>query len=344
MNERASCPRFVEIGRSVSPDDVPVLRQHLNECVYCQSQWAATRSLAEAIRQLPTRAPEAARRQQMRDALVIAATQSSGRRVSPRWAQAAVYVIVGLGAAGVLAAVGSVVIPWWHKQREEIPAAADRDLGRPRAKASSDPQAKAESVSAPERGTSFAPSGAPTEPSAVVSAGSLTPRIHATSSVRPAASRRSPEALASVSPEGHSPNSTHVPSPAEVAFSEGWQAFHAFDYPRAAAAMRRAVEAAPTAALAEDARYWEAVALARQGSVSRARQAMEEFLRRSPGSPRAGEVSAMLGWSLLESHELSAAEQRFRSAEHDGAPAVRESAKKGLEVTARLRARPKTTP
>jgi hypothetical protein len=52
----------------------------------------------------------------------------------------------------------------------------------------------------------------------------------------------------------------------------------------------------------------------------------------------------MLGWSLLESHELSAAEQRFRSAEHDGAPAVRESAKKGLEVTARLRARPKTTP
>ena len=108
--------------------------------------------------------------------------------------------------------------------------------------------------------------------------------------------------------------------------------------------MGRAVDAAPTAALAEDARYWEAVALARQGSVGKARAAMEEFLRGFPGSPRAGEVSAMLGWSLLKSHEWPAAEQRFRAAESDPAPAVRESAKKGLEATARLRALSKTAP
>jgi hypothetical protein len=49
----------------------------------------------------------------------------------------------------------------------------------------------------------------------------------------------------------------------------------------------------------------------------------------------------MLGWLLIESHEWSAAEQRFRTAENDRTPAVRESAKKGLEVTAR--ARTKTT-
>ena len=128
-------------------------------------------------------------------------------------------------------------------------------------------------------------------------------------------------------------NSNHLPSPAELAFSEGWQAFRSGDYPGAIAGMRRALRAAPTSALAEDARYWEAVALARQGSVAQSRAVMEDFLRHFPGSPRAGEVSAMLGWFLVESHDWAAAERRFRAAESDRAPAVRESAKKGLEIT-----------
>ena len=140
-------------------------------------------------------------------------------------------------------------------------------------------------------------------------------------------------------------NSNHLPSPAELAFSEGWQAFRSGDYPGAIAGMRRALRAAPTSALAEDARYWEAVALARQGSVAQSRAVMEDFLRHFPGSPRAGEVSAMLGWFLVESHDWAAAERRFRAAESDRAPAVRESAKKGLEITARMRAaRPTSAP
>ena len=108
--------------------------------------------------------------------------------------------------------------------------------------------------------------------------------------------------------------------------------------------MRRAFEAAPTSTIAADARYWEAGALARQGSVGKARVAMEEFLRRFPGSPRVGEVSAMLGWLLVESHEWSAAERLFRAAESDRAPAVRGSATKGLTVTARSQTRPTTSP
>ena len=36
--------------------------------------------------------------------------------------------------------------------------------------------------------------------------------------------------------------------------------------------------------------------------------------------------------------------RRFRMAESDRAPAVRESAKKGLEITARMRARPTSVP
>jgi TolA-binding protein len=340
MNERPSCPRFVEIGRLASPEDVPELRLHLDECLYCQGQWAATKRLVEVIRQLPIKAPELGRRQQTRNALMLAATEVRRRRVSPRWARAAVYLAVALGAAGVFAAVGTVAIPWLQRQRGGTPASADRDHGRQRTKALSEPPAKPETVSAPAKGTSFAPAATSTEPSA--EAWDRRIPIIGKAHGRQATTPRPRGALASVSTAAPSANYTRLPSTAELAFSEGWQAFRSGDYPRAIAAMRRALQAAPTSALAEDARYWEAVALARQGSVAKARQAMSEFLRLLPGSPRAGEVSAMLGWLLIESHEWSAAEQRFHTAENDRAPAVRESAKKGLQVTAR--ARTKTAP
>ena len=336
MSERASCPRFAEIGRAVSPEDVPELRLHLQQCLYCQSQWAATKRLIEVARQLPTKAPEVGRRQQTRSALLFAATEVRRRHVSPRWAQAAVYAAVVLGAAGVLAAVGTVAIPWWQRHRGSTPAAADRDYARPRAKASSEPQARPETVSVPASGTSLAPAAATTEASN--EAWDHRIPIIGKAPGRQATTHRPRGALASVSSAAPSPNSTHLPSPAELAFSEGWQAFRSGDYPGAIAAMRRALQATPTSALAEDARYWEAVALARQGSAAKARQAMYEFTRLFPGSPRAGEVSAMLGWLLIESHELSSAEQRFRNAEKDRAPAVRESAQKGLQAVARARA------
>jgi TolA-binding protein len=320
VNERA-CPRFAEIGRAVSPEDVPALRQHLDECLYCQTQWAATKGLIEAIRQLPTKAPEMGRRQQTRNALVLAASEPRRGRVSPRWAQAAVYVAVVFGAAGVLAAVGTIAIPWLQKQTQGSPA-GDPDHGRPHAKTETIPAPASEAVSVEAR--------APQLP------------ILEKAARRPATTRK-PQALALALPAAPPPSSTNPPSPAELAFSEGWQALRSDDYPRAAAAMRRASEVAPASALAADARYWEAVALARQGSDAKARLAMEEFLRRFPGSPRAGEVSAMLGWLLLDSHEWSAAERLFRAAESDRAPAVRESARKGLEITAR-QARHKPAP
>ena len=328
MNERA-CPRFAEIGRAVSPEDVPALRQHLDECLYCQTQWAATKGLVEAIRQIPTKAPEMGRRQQMRNALVLAAGEPRRGRVSPRWAQAAVYVAVAFGAAGVLAAVGTIAIPWLQKQRQVAPA-SDRDHGRPHAKAPLQAQAKTETIPAAAREATSAEAQAAQTP------------VVEKAARRPATTRK-PQALALALPAAPPPSSTNPPSPAELAFSQGWQALRSDDYPGAAAAMRRASEAAPASALAADARYWEAIALARQGSDAKARLAMEEFLRRFPGSPRAGEVSAMLGWLLLDSHEWSAAERLFLAAESDRAPAVRESARKGLEITAR-QARHKPAP
>jgi TolA-binding protein len=313
MSERSTCPRFVEIGRLASPEDVPELRLHLQQCLYCQSQWSATKSLIESMRQLPVKAPEAGRRQRTRNELVLAVTASQRRRFSPWWVKAAVYAVVVLCAAGVFAAVGTIALPWLQRQKARTPAAAVRNQDGPRATTSLEPVAKIETVAEPKTG------------------GQST-------------TRRPRGALASASRPTPSSNSNHLASPAELAFSEGWQAFRSGDYPGAIAAMRRALQAAPTSALAEDARYWEAVALARQGSVAQSRSAMEEFLRRFPGSPRAGEVSAMLGWFLVESHEWAAAERRFRMAESDRAPAVRESAKKGLELTARMRAQPASAP
>ncbi|HJX67074.1 MAG TPA: outer membrane protein assembly factor BamD [Polyangia bacterium] len=313
MSERATCPRFVEIGRQASPQNVPELRLHLEQCLYCQSQWSATKSLIESMRQLPVKTPEVARRQRTRNALVLAAAESQRRRFSPWWVKAAVYAVVVLCAAGVFAAVGTIALPWLQKQRVRAPAAAVRDQNGPRAATFIEPPAKIETVAEPKPG------------------GQTT-------------SRRSRGALALASRPTSALNSSHLPSPAELAFSEGWQAFRSGDYPGAIAGMRRALQAAPTSALAEDARYWEAVALARQGSLAQSRAVMEDFLRHFPASPRAGEVSAMLGWFLVASHEWAAAEQRFRTAESDRAPAVRESAKKGLEITARMRARPPSAP
>ena len=344
MIEPATCPRFVEIGRLPSPEDVPELRLHLEQCLYCQSQWSATKSLIESMRQLPVKAPEAARQQRTRNALVLAVAESQRRRFSPWWVKAAVYAVVVLCAAGVFAAVGTFALPWLQKQRVRTPAAAVRDQDGPRAATPGESAANIETVAENKTGAVGAPS--PTKPSATAAAESWASRIpimgesprHQSTTHRPRG------ALALASRPTALLSSSHQPSPAELAFSEGWQAFRSGDYPGAIAGMRRARQAAPASALAEDARYWEAVALARQGSMAQSRAVMEEFLRRFPGSPRAGEVSAMLGWFLVESHEWTAAERRFRMAESDRAPAVRESAKKGLEITARMRARPTSVP
>ena len=317
-----SCSRFVEIGRSASPEDVPELRLHLNECLYCQSQWAATKRLIEVSRQIPTRAPEAGWRQRTRNALVLATAESGRRRGSPVWVRAVVYASVVLCAAGVFAAVGTVGIPWWQRQRQAAPA-RDRDQGQR-------PPAQTALVVSPE--TSASDPGVP-------SAAAPAPRGPSTGKAagRSAATAKTRGALASLSLPASPPVATHEPSPAELAFSEGWQALRTLDYPRAVVAMRRALQLAPNSALAADAHYWEAVALARQGLATQARDVMEDFLRRFPRSPRAGEVSAMLGWSYVESHEWATAERLFRAAEGDRASAVRESARKGLQTTARQR-------
>jgi hypothetical protein len=121
-------------------------------------------------------------------------------------------------------------------------------------------------------------------------------------------------------------------TPEERAFGEGWEALRLGEHRRAAARMAEAV--AFGGPLAEDARYWRAVALGRAHAPEEARPAMEEFLRRHPGSRRAGEVSAMLGLLLIDAGERERAAALFHAAEQDPNAGVRQSARAGLDAVA----------
>jgi hypothetical protein len=130
------------------------------------------------------------------------------------------------------------------------------------------------------------------------------------------------------------------PSPAEASFTAGWDALRAGDYAAAAAAFARTIAAAPEGPLLEDGSYWRLVALARAGAGAAARDEMGRFTARFPRSPRAAEVSAMLGWALIDAGRWDEAEGRFRAALTSGSlpNAVRDSASAGLTAVARHRA------
>jgi TolA-binding protein len=86
---------------------------------------------------------------------------------------------------------------------------------------------------------------------------------------------------------------TATPTPAEAAFVEGWSAFRAARYARAIEAFGDASRLDPAGPLAEDARYWRAVALTRARAPS-APDELAAFLRRHPHSAHAAEAARLL--------------------------------------------------
>jgi TolA-binding protein len=318
-----TCIRFAEIARTVNPEGVPELQVHLGSCPSCQAQWAATKQAIAAARQIPYEAPGPEDRMKIRNALMFNVGRPGQRTTSRRWVQAAAGVAVILGAAGVFAAVNTVVIPWLKVRNQPT---VER-------------KAPALVVQKPEPAIVPLPSIDDSIAKPLLKGSDRGVRrpapVHKAQAPAPAVE---PPAVPAPAPEAR------TPSAAEQAYAEGWEAMRASHYARAAEAMKRAAEVSPSSTLAADARYWEAVALARQGQSGKARAAMESFLRRYPGSPRLGEVSVMLGWILVESQEWPRADQLFRSAENDRAPSVRDSARKGLEIVARVQARTKPAP
>ena len=142
---------------------------------------------------------------------------------------------------------------------------------------------------------------------------------------------------------GPVPGASRPSAPEQIAdigttvYQEAWTALRAGDHEGAARGFERAATIAPHSALTEDAWYWRAVSLARAGQPTRARAAFGAFLENYRDSPRAPQASAMLGWLLFDAGDLAGAEDRFRTAVADPAPAVRDSAAQGLEAIRRRR-------
>ena len=127
-----------------------------------------------------------------------------------------------------------------------------------------------------------------------------------------------------------SPAEGPVTSAAEAVFNEGWDALRSGKPGSAAISFGLAAAMGGNDAIAEDALYWKAISHDRAGAKGAATTSMKEFLNKFPGSSRLGEVSAMLGWKLLDHGDLEGARRNFERAANDPAPRVRNSAAKGL--------------
>jgi TolA-binding protein len=123
-------------------------------------------------------------------------------------------------------------------------------------------------------------------------------------------------------------------APERASFEKGWQLLRAGQPKAAAAAFHDVDRQTRGTGIAEDALFWESVALARGDQRPAARSALASFIARYPRSARVGEASTMLGWMLLEGGELAAAREAFSRATNDRVDRVRASAESGL---ARLR-------
>lgn len=147
-------------------------------------------------------------------------------------------------------------------------------------------------------------------------------------------------------PKKNDPKESNTPtkSPAEELFSEGYASLSDKDFEKAAAQFSQAFTLDPKSAIAEDARYFYAVALLSAGKREEAKKALITFTARYPNSPRHGEASASLGLMYLEEGALDDAQIRFESALDNQSAEVRKTAQDGLAEIKRRRATQPPTP
>jgi TolA-binding protein len=182
-----------------------------------------------------------------------------------------------------------------------------------------------------ERPPSQTPSPPPASPPRAPAAAPPRPhRVTAAARREPAPEPAQPAAAAPSPP----PPEPAPRAPEEVSYDDAWAALRAGDFAHAAGGFARVVLLAPDNPLGEDAGFWRAVALARARRSPEAVAAFHDFLDGYPRSSRAGEASAMLGWLLIDARVLDEAERRFQAAAGDPDPAVRRSARSGLDALA----------
>jgi TolA-binding protein len=125
------------------------------------------------------------------------------------------------------------------------------------------------------------------------------------------------------------------PTQQEARYDDAWDALRAGRFKDAAAGFGRVLDESPPGPLVDEAAFWRATALARDGESASASAAFRSFLASYRASPRSGEASAILGWLLLDDYRTDEAAPLFRAALGDPRETVRASAREGLDAIAR---------
>ncbi len=181
--------------------------------------------------------------------------------------------------------------------------------------------------------TSSAPSVKPAPPRTRSAASIAKPAAAAASKSSPV----TPQLAASAAPPPPVPATA---KPGEAEFRAGWSALRAGNSDDATRSFSASCGAARNEAFGEDACFWTGVAAKRAGQTKLAREALTRFLAKFPGSGRAAEASALLGWELYDAGDLDGAERLFKRAATDRVPKVRDSATRGLTAIERRRKSP----
>jgi hypothetical protein len=125
------------------------------------------------------------------------------------------------------------------------------------------------------------------------------------------------------------------PTRQEILYDDAWDALRARKFKDAATGFGRVLAASSSGPLADEAAFWRATALARDGDSTGAIVAFRAYLATYRDSPRRGEASAILGWLLVDTYQNDEASAFFRAAAADPHETVRQSALEGLAAIAR---------
>jgi TolA-binding protein len=128
------------------------------------------------------------------------------------------------------------------------------------------------------------------------------------------------------------PSEQIMADPAEEAYQAGVAALKKKDFTQAIALFSQAASTTKEPSLAEDASFWNTVALLQAGQTGAAQKSLQAFIARFPGSSRVGESRVALGWILVEQGSLEEAEALFTAALQGGVASVKASAQKGLDA------------
>ncbi|HTJ45321.1 MAG TPA: tetratricopeptide repeat protein [Kofleriaceae bacterium] len=139
-----------------------------------------------------------------------------------------------------------------------------------------------------------------------------------------------PDLAEARSPKPEAPAAAKPLSESEQSFTTGWALLRAGHFADAAQHFGAAVDSDPNSPLADDARYFQAVALARAGRTGDAEHVLTTFLDHAPRSLRRGRASLMLGWLLAARGERDAARARFDDAARDPDDSIAAGARAGL--------------